>query len=147
MRDKEVWVSLSLIHYFCSMKWVGIIAALIVIASCFFPWVIIESKGIVVTGVESGGTNYGKPGYMNFLLSGIFLVLSLVSRTWSIRVNLFIAGLNFAWSIRNFILLARCEAGECPERQTALYALLIASFIMLVALIGTPLASAKNKVS
>lgn len=126
------------------MKWVGILAALVVIISCFFPWIIIESKGILVTGVESGGTNFGKPGYMNFLLSGIFLILSLIPGSWTIRANLFTAGLNFAWSLRNFMLLARCEAGVCPERQTALYVLLIASLIMLVALIATPLATKKK---
>lgn len=125
------------------MKWVGIIAALIVIGSCFFPWVIIESKDIVISGVESAGTNYGKPGYMNFLLCTVFLLLSFVSRSWSIRTNLFFAGLNFAWSVRNFIILARCEAGECPVRQPALYVLLIASIMMLIALFATPLAKDK----
>jgi hypothetical protein len=128
------------------MKWVGIIAALIVISSCFFPWIVIEGNGIVITGVASEGTNYGRPGYMNFLLSGIFLVFSLVAKPWTIRVNLFFSALNFAWSIRNFILLARCEAGECPERQPALYVLLIASFVMLIALLATPLAT-KGKAS
>ena len=127
------------------MKWVGILAAVVVIISCFFPWINIESRGITITGIDATGTNFGKPGYMNILLSVLFIIFSIISRVWSKRVNLFISALNFAWAIRNLILLARCEGGECPSRQSALYVLFIASIIMMVALIATPLTITKEQ--
>jgi hypothetical protein len=126
------------------MKWVGLLAAVTVIVSCFFPWVILDSKDILISGIDASGTNYGKPGYMNLLLSGIYFILTLVPKIWAKRTNLFFSTLNLAWSFRNFILLARCEGGECPSRQPALTILLIASIIMLIALILTPL-STKQK--
>ncbi len=127
------------------MKWVGILAAIAAIVSCFFPWVVIESKAIIISGIDASGTNYGKPGYMNLLLSGIFLILSFIPRIWAKRANLFFSTLNLAWSFRNFILLARCEGGECPSRQPALTILLIASIVMLIALTLTPLATKQGK--
>jgi hypothetical protein len=129
------------------MKWVGILAAISVIVSCFFPWVVIESKEIVISGIDASGTNYGKPGYLNLLLSGIFFILSFIPRLWAKRANLFFSTLNLAWSFRNFILLARCEGGECPSRQPALTILLIASIVMLVALTLTPLTTKQGQES
>ncbi|MCU7550340.1 hypothetical protein OCK74_14555 [Chitinophagaceae bacterium LB-8] len=127
------------------MKWVGILAAVVVIVSCFFPWVIIDSRNITISGIDASGTNYGKPGYFNFLLTAVYLILTLIPRIWAKRANLFFATLNLAWSFRNFILLAKCEGGECPVRQPALTILLVASIVMLVALILTPLAKQKKE--
>ena len=118
-----------------------------VIVSCFFSWVVIESKEIVISGIEASGTNYGKPGYFNLLLSGIFFILSFIPRLWAKRANLFFSTLNLAWSFRNFILLARCEGGECPDRQPALTVLLVASLVMLVALVLTPLSTKESQES
>lgn len=123
------------------MKWVGILAAMIVIGSCFFPWVIIDSKNIIITGIDASGTNFGKPGYFNFLLCAVYVLLALIPKVWASRTNLFFSTLNLAWSFRNFILLARCEGGECPSRQPALVIILVASLLMLVALLFTPLST------
>lgn len=131
--------------YFRRMKWVGILAAVVVIGSCFFPWVIIDSKNITISGIDASGTNYGKPGYFNLLMSAVYFALSLIPRIWAKRANLFFATLNLAWSFRNFILLAKCEGGVCPVRQPALSILLIASLVMLVMLILTPLAKQKKE--
>lgn len=127
------------------MKWIGILAAMIVIGSCFFPWVIIDSKNIIITGVDASGTNFGKPGYFNFLLCSVYVLLALIPKVWASRTNLFFSTLNLAWSFRNFILLARCEGGECPSRQPALIVILVASLFMLVALLFTPLATKSHE--
>lgn len=127
------------------MKWIGILAAMIVIGSCFFPWVIIDSKNIIISGIDASGTNFGKPGYFNFLLCAVYILLALIPKVWASRTNLFFSTLNLAWSFRNFILLARCEGGECPSRQPALVIILIASLIMLVVLLFTPLATKSHE--
>ena len=115
------------------MKWIGIAAAITLIIACFFRWVFIESKNITVTGTESGGTNFGKPGYFHFFLAVTYVLLTLIPRVWAKRWNLLIIALNIGWAARNYLIISACSGGECPEKKTALYIVLISSLVMLVA--------------
>jgi len=115
------------------MKWIGLLAAIALVTACFFPWVFIESKNITVTGIESPGTSFGKPGYFHFVLAAIFVVFNFTPRVWAKRMNLLITALNLGWAIRNYFLISTCAAGECPEKKAALYIVLISSFVMLLA--------------
>src|SRR5262245_34251904 len=99
------------------IKWAGVLAALLLIVSCFIPWVIIESKGISVSGMGAEGTAYGRPGYFHIVMGAIFILLSFISKVWSKRTNLVIVAMNFAWGVRNYFVLSRCEAGDCPDKQ------------------------------
>jgi hypothetical protein len=113
-------------------KWMGIAVAIALIFTCFFPWVVVPDRQIVISGIKAEGTNYGKPGYLSILLSVIFLFFAFIPRILATRVNIFIATLCFSWSLRNFILLSRCEAGECPQLQPAFYLFFALSFLLLV---------------
>ena len=62
------------------MKWTGIAAAVLLIISCFLTWVVIVSKNIIVTGVNAAGTNFGKPGYFNLLMTLFFVAFTLYSQ-------------------------------------------------------------------
>ena len=123
----------SLFIYLRLMKWIGILAALALIIACFFPWVFIESKNITVTGIESAGTNFGKPGYFHFFLAAMYLLFTFIPRVWAKRWNLLIIALNIGWAARNYFIISACSGGECPEKKTALYIVLISSLVMLVA--------------
>jgi len=114
------------------MKWIGFAAAAILVLSCFTPWVFIESRNITVSGVESTGTNFEKPGYFHFVMTAIFLVCTFVQRVWAKRLNLLITGLNVGWAIRNFFILSVCSGGECPIRKIGIWLMLLASVIMLL---------------
>ena len=114
------------------MKWIGLISALLLIFSCFFPWVIIISKGITIRGVETTGTNFGKPGYFHLFLSFLFIVFNFIERIWAKRINIFVVAINLAWAIRNYIIISACQGGECPEKKMALYAVVLGSILMLV---------------
>lgn len=127
------------------MKWISIIAALTVIVCCFYPWMVVESRNIVVSGVSAEGTRFGKPGYLHLLLSGLYLFFAFIPKLWAKRINLFLATLNVAWALRNFILMSRCEGGECPVRKIALPLLFLASILMLLSTALSQLAP-KNKV-
>lgn len=118
-----------------STKWPVVVVALIVVLSCFFPWIVIESKQIVVSGVQGEGTNFGKPGYFTLILLPILLFFFFLRRLWAHRAALFLAALNIGWTIRTFLLLSICEAGECPERQPALFIYLAANVVLLVTLL------------
>ena len=113
------------------MKWIGLAASVLLIISCFSTWVIIVSKNIAVSGVNATGTNFGKPGYFNFLFTFLFILFTLIPRIWAKRTNLLITALNLSWALRNYFIISACRGGDCPEKQTSIYLLLIASLLML----------------
>src|SRR5919206_3973520 len=119
-------------------KWLGVVAALVLLVACHYPWVTIESKNIVVSGVSAVGTTFGKPGYFHIIVIALYLPLLLINRLWSKRINLFLSGLNIGWAFRNFILISTCQGGECPVKHPALYITVIASIFMLVFSMLTP---------
>ena len=114
------------------MKWIGLLAAALLIVSCFIPWVFIESRIITVTGVDSTGTNFGKPGYFHLLLTAIFLICTFIQRTGAKRTNLLITALNLGWAIRNYFIISACQGGDCPVKKTGIYMMLLASVLMMV---------------
>jgi len=114
------------------MKWTGIVAAVLLVISCFLTWVVIVSRNIIVTGVNAAGTNYGKPGYFNLLMTLFFLAFTLIPKIWAKRVNLLVTALNLAWAVRNYFIISACSAGDCPEKHTGIFLLLLASAVMLV---------------
>jgi len=113
-------------------KWITIIVALIFLASIFFPWVVIESKNIMVTGVDAEGTRWGKPGYFSLIFISVYLIMTFIPTNWAHRLALLMAALNFGWSLRNFFLLSICQYGECPSRQLAFYIYTIGALLLLV---------------
>jgi hypothetical protein len=119
-----------LITYLRHMKWIGTAAAIALIIACFFPWVFIDSKNIVVSGIRSAGTNFGKPAYFHFFLAALYLLFTFIPRVWAKRWNLLIVALNIAWAARNYLTISACAGGECPEKKAGLY---IVSLLMLVA--------------
>lgn len=115
------------------MKWAGVAAAILLIASCFTPWVIIESKNITISGIDATGTSYGRPGYFHLLMSFFFLLISFIPRVWAKRSNLLVVAMNFAWAVRNYFVITACEGGVCPVKKTGIYLVVLASVLMLVA--------------
>ena len=111
----------------------GCIAVILLAASCYLPWSYIEEKNILITGMSAPGTIYGKPGLMHFVLGVILILFFIIPKIWAKRINLFVAAINLAWSIRNYILLSTCYMGECPHRKAGLYLpILICTFILIM---------------
>lgn len=114
------------------MKWIGLAAAVLLVVSCFTPWVFIESRNITVSGIDATGTNFGKPGYFNLLMAFFFLLFHFTPKVWAKRSNLLITALNLGWAIRNYFIISMCRGGECPEKEAGIYLMLLASLIMIV---------------
>jgi hypothetical protein len=114
------------------MKWVGVIVGLLLIVSCFLPWLSIESKAIEISGFDPGTTKYGKPGAWHIVFTSVYILGLLMNRVWSYQLAFFAAAINIAWMLRNFIRLAACEAGVCPVREIGLYLLFTSSILMIV---------------
>lgn len=114
------------------MKWIGLAAAALLIAACFSPWVVIEERGITVSGIDSTGTGFGKPGYFHFAMVFFFIAFTLIQRLWAKRSNLLVTALNVGWAIRNYFMISACHAGDCPVKKSGIYIMLFASVLMLV---------------
>lgn len=119
-------------------KWLATLAALLFLGAHFFPWVIIESKSIVVSGLDASGTRYGKPGLFSLIMISIFFLLNFIPRTWAHRACIILAALNMGWTFRNFALLSMCYGGECPVRQTAFYIYFITGLLLLLLVLLQP---------
>jgi hypothetical protein len=115
------------------MKWLGTAAAIALVISCFLPWVVIDYTNTVLSGVDTTGTRFGKPGYFHFFLCFLFIILNFLPRVWAKRTNLLVVALNISWAARNFFVMGACEAGECPKKQIWIYVVLLSSLIMLIA--------------
>ena len=115
------------------MKWIGLAAAILLVLSCLSPWVIIESKKITVSGIDTSGTNFGKPGYFHLVMTFFFLIFSFTPRVWAKRLNLLVTALNMAWAIRNYFIISSCQGGDCPDKQMSIYLIVLASVLMLMA--------------
>src|SRR5215216_4128698 len=113
------------------LKWISILAAIILIICCFFPWVIIQSKNIKVSGVDVAGLRYGHYGYFLIPLCIVFIIFQLINKIWAKRLNVaigaFILTISFAC-----LWIFRCEYGECPEKQAALYIMFVSSLVVLI---------------
>jgi hypothetical protein len=114
------------------MRWFAIGAAIVLMVACFFPWVLVESKDIMVSGVKAEGTSFGKPGYMHLLMASLTILLLLFRNMTMLRISIFLTAFNAAWSIRNYIVISSCYGGICPEKQIALYVVVFSSFILMI---------------
>lgn len=110
----------------------GCVAVILLLSVCYLPWSIIADKNITVTGMSAPNTVYGKPGLMHFVLGFVLILFFLIRKVWAKRANIFIAAINLAWSIRNYMLLTTCFMGECPQAKTGLYYELILCIIILI---------------
>jgi len=114
------------------LKWTGIIAAIVLTIACFSTWVVIPMRSLSVTGVDTTGTNFGKPGYLHFIFIIFFLVFTLLRSVTAKRLNLLVTAFNLGWAIRNYFIVSLCRGGECPEKKLAIYLIVICSVWMLV---------------
>ena len=127
--------TLSIFYFKTLMKYsnyLGVVAAAALIVCCFVPWVYIQPIHTTITGLNTGQTNFGRPGVIHIFLCVVAIILFLLYKIWAKRANVVVATLNFAWSLRNFLLITRCELGECPEKRLGIYAVILLSFFLLL---------------
>lgn len=114
---------------------IGIIASFALIGLCFMPWVYIPSLNIYLNGVNGKASvelNFGEQIITHGFFTAIMVLCFLVNQVWAKRTNVFIGAVNFALAIKNFIIFSMCRGGECPEKQPALYGLVVLTGIMML---------------
>ena len=114
-------------------NYIGIAAGVLMIFAATFTWIYIPSINATYSGFGSETFNkFGKPAMMNVILLVIAFVLFLVPKLWAKRANTFVGAINFAWALRNLLLLSTCRNGECPQTTVWLYVYFAASIVVLV---------------
>jgi hypothetical protein len=103
------------------IRTIGIAACVGMFISAFLPWIYVAPVHQTFTGMNTGSSNYGKPGILDLFFTLIILVFTLVNRIWSKRSNLLVAAFLLAWCLRNYLLFSRCAMGYCPDKKIGLY--------------------------
>ena len=133
------------------LHWVGILACIPLIISCFLPWTYYADAHIVnvadrtFTGFYSFKNNYGKPGKMLVFTAILSLLLILLPKIWAKRSNLFVCALGVGYAIKTYILFVSCYNAYCPEKKIGIYLMLMASVVMLIASAFPNLALKENE--
>lgn len=107
----------------------GVILCVLIAFSGNMNWIYIGSLNAHFSGLHAEGVKAGQPILINYFLMCIMVVLFLIPKVWAKRLNMFISGINGAWCLRNFIVLATCSMGECPQREMGIYVYFIAGIL------------------
>ena len=111
----------------------GLLAALVIIASCFMPWAYYADLNQYFTGFYSYKNYYGKPGKFISWLAGLAFLLMLVPKVWAKRINLFLTALLLGYAIKNYIAFSSCYNAYCPEIKPGLYLMLSSAIVLMIA--------------
>ena len=114
-------------------KWIGVLAALALIAVCFMPWTYHADVQKNFTGFFSERNAYGKPGKFLIIFSCVSILLFLVPRIWAKRTNLFVTAILTAYAIKTYIMYTSCYNAYCPEKKAGIYLVLFLSLAQFVA--------------
>ncbi|MFY7963965.1 MAG: hypothetical protein ACOVO1_03625 [Chitinophagaceae bacterium] len=113
---------------------IGVFAAIIVIVSCYLPWIEITALNKTLNGLDGYVNNnitFGTQIKAHAFFCIFSIPLFIISKVWTKRLNIFICFLNLTWAIKNFILFRLCRP-ECPETKFGLYLLVLSSVVMML---------------
>jgi hypothetical protein len=120
-------------------SFIGIIAALGLIATAFIPWTFYPDIHKNFTGFFSEQNAYGKPGKALIFFSIIAIALFVIPKIWAKRANIFLGAVTIAYCIKCFILFTSCYNGICPEKRAGVILILIWSALILIAALSPAL--------
>jgi hypothetical protein len=114
-------------------QWIGIAAALLLVAASFMPWAYFPDLGKEFTGFFSEENRYGRPGEFLTFLCIIMIGLFAIPKVWAKRTNLVVAAITLAFAIRSYLLFTGCYRGICPEKRVGIFLVLLAAAITMAA--------------
>jgi hypothetical protein len=114
-------------------QWIGIAAAVLVVAASFLPWAFFPDLQKTFTGFFSESNRYGRPGKVLFFFSVIEIVFYLIPRIWAKRANIFVTAISLAWAAKCYITYTACYRGTCPTSRPGLYLVLAGAAIAVIA--------------
>jgi len=111
---------------------IGIVAALLLIFSCFLPWTFHPDLKQYFTGFYSEQNMYGRPGKLFLIFASISIILFAIPRVWAKRTNWLMATLTIAYGVKNYFLFTSCYNGICPVKQPGIYLLSFSVIVMFL---------------
>jgi hypothetical protein len=114
-------------------QWIGILAVIALCIACFFPLAYYPDLNKYFTGFFSEQNMYGRPGKLFMILGAVAILFFALNKLWAKRANWLVCAIIAAYAVKNFILFTACYRGICPVKQPAVYIMLIAPIIMLIA--------------
>jgi hypothetical protein len=121
------------------LSWIGMVACVALIISCFLPWTFYADSNIAneaertFTGFFSYQYKYGRPGKFFVLFAIVILILMILPKVWAKRTNLFLSAFTLAYAIKSYILFTSCYNAYCPEKRAGIFIMLFSTVIILIA--------------
>ena len=115
------------------LHWLGIIACIALIVSCFLPWGFYADINQEFTGFYSYQNQYGKPGKLILFMTVIILACMFVPKVWAKWISLFFAGFMLAYGVKSYILFTSCYNNYCPEKRFGIFLMLGCIVVILIA--------------
>ncbi len=113
-------------------KLIGWMACVLLIISCFLPWVYYADLNKSFTGFFSEKNSYGKPGIFFTFFGVISFLLIYLDKIWAKRTHIFFAALNIGYLIKTYILFTGCYNTYCPQKQFGFYLLILSSVVLMI---------------
>ncbi len=113
---------------------IGIIASILLIGTCFLPWIKVPGQKIIITGLQgfiNDKFTFGTQIKPHTFFALIAILLFAKQTLWAKRTNIFICFLSISWALKNFILMSICRP-ECPTIKPGLYLLVFFASVMLL---------------
>jgi hypothetical protein len=133
------------------LSWIGMIACISLIISCFLPWAYYADPHITneaertFTGFYSFKHQYGKPGMTLAFLGALILWFMVLPKIWAKRTNLFLAAFTLAYAIKSYVLFTSCYNAYCPEKKAGMFIMLGSTIVILIACVFPNMKIAENK--
>jgi len=113
-------------------KWLTLIAALLLIASCFMPWAFFPDLNKAFTGWFTEHNMYGKPGKWLSFMAIVSIAAQFLPSIFLKRANLLMMALNVAYAFFTYVKYNRSYGIVEPQPQPGIYIMLITSVILLI---------------
>ncbi len=115
------------------LKWLGLIACLILIIACFLPWTYHADIDKTFTGLFSEKNAYGKPGKFLIFFAVVSAALILLKKVWAKRVHLFFAALTVGYAIKTYVMFTSCYNAYCPDKKLGIYLMMVCCIVIFIA--------------
>jgi hypothetical protein len=112
---------------------IGILFAMILVASCFMPWAYYPDIRETFNGFYSHQNNYGRPGKAFVFLATLCIILFIIPKIWARRAGQVMGVILLAFAIKTYFLFSACYLGVCPEKKPGLLLMVGSALLVLIA--------------
>ena len=118
------------------LHYLGILACIMLIASCFLPWTHYNNINETFSGYHVirfvTGNYYGRAGIPITILTLIVLVFTITPKLWAKRANLFLSAFLFAYCIRTYFIFTNALFPGEVDKRIGIFMILILSLFIFV---------------